>query len=298
MVQELLVGDNAFIGISHLSQEKAKAEMGEALLQNKVRVIKSAVEGGATGFTFSTCQSNLELLNYLHTTEKEILRRLNYYILVPYSQSYVRKTNISGTQALIKLKLIDLINAKLSPLHTLDSLISLKLDKLAGLFLESELLPYLKVLPRRNVKAILLHEVLTELFMAFRLTNSIEPLEEYVSHRLRLEFGLETRNFSYLYDCFSKTEYCPKYIMTPINSIGYQMAESREAAIEALNRIYRKSNIIAINILASGALSLEQSIDYLTKFKDQIYAVTTASTKPERIYENCKKLTLALIREQ
>jgi hypothetical protein len=199
---------------------------------------------------------------------------------------------------MIKLKLVDMFNAKMSPLHTLNSLVSLKLDRLAGLFIESELLSYLKVLPRRNIKAVLLHEVLTELLMAFRLTNSIEPLEGYVSRRLRLDFGLETRNLSYLYDFFSKTEYCPKYIMTPINSIGYQMAESREAAIEALDRIYRKSNIIAINILASGALSLEQSIDYLKKFKDQIYAVTTASSKPGRMYENCRKLTTALIREQ
>jgi len=291
MVKELLLGDNAFIGVSHLSQEKAKEEYRKNQLENRVNVIKAALDGGATGFTFSSHENNLELLTHLHDHDKALLEKMNYYILVPYSQFYVRKSNIDGTPALIKSKLKDFFSGDLSILNTFESLLTLKLERLVGLFLESELVPYFKILPKNKIKAVLLHEVLTELFIAFDLVNSIEPLEHYMNSRLKVGFGLETRNFSFLYRSLSKASYFPEYVMTPINSVGYQMAESKYKVENLIGDFSKKSKIIAINILASGILSLDQAIENLLKYNTKIYAVTTASTKSKRVYDNFQKLS-------
>lgn len=291
MVRELLLGDNAFIGVSHLCQEKAKEEDKECQLENKANVVRAALKGGATGFTFSSHESNLELLTYFHDSDKALLGKMNYYILVPYSQSYVRKSNVDGTPALIKSKLREFFSGKMSISDALVSLLTLKLDRLAGLFLESELIPYFEILPRKNIKGILLHEVLTELFIAFDLMDSIKPLERYMNTRFKVGFGLETRNFSSLSNSLKKSGHFPEYIMTPINRVGYQMAESKDGVENAIKEVSRKSKIIAINILASGIVSLDQAIEDLKRYEDNIYAITTASSKPNRAFSNFQKLS-------
>jgi len=296
MVEELLLGDNSFIGVSHLSQEKARAEVKEATVENKAMVIEAAVEGGATGFTFSTHESNLELLTYMNTHRRSVLNKLNYYILVPYAQAYVRKGTVEGTPALVKSMFKSMFSIKRSSiLDLLQAVTMLKPERLVDLFIEVELAPYLRVLPKENVKAVLLHEVLTELIIAYGLIDVVMRLDEKVKRRLGVSFGLETRNFGHLHQLILKSEYCPEYVMTPINSLGYQMAPSRDAVEGAINDLGEKTDIIAINLLASGALCLDEAVNYVAKYKNKIYAVTSASTKPQRIYDNFRKLSHAVL---
>jgi len=289
IVRELLLGDNPFLGISHLTQEKARDEAREATLQNKAKVFEAAVEGGASGFTFTTCESNLELLTYLSSRNTDLLSRMNYYILVPYAQSYVRRSNIGGTPGLLSSTLKDVIGRR--PLGLLEALMSLKPERFAGLFIETELAPYLKVLPKDRVKAVLLHEVLTELAIAFNLIDLLRFLDSYVEERVGVSFGLETRNFGHLHRFLSESGYCPRHLMTPINSVGYQMAPNKEAVEEAVEDLGEKTRIIAVNVLASGTLDLDEAIDYIAEYKDKVYAVATASTKPNRIRDNLQKLS-------
>jgi hypothetical protein len=75
--------------------------------------------------------------------------------------------------------------------------------------------------------------------------------------------------------------------MTPVNPLGYQMAPSKKEAEEAIRRLGREgTKIIAINILASGAVTVEEACKYLELFKDTIYAVAYGTTKPQRAKEN------------
>ena len=98
MVKEILLGDNPFLGVSHLAQEKARAERSEASdLKAKAGVLIAGLEGGVTGYTFSTHQVNLEFLEYMSKHYPEALAKLNYYILIPYAQGYVRRANVYGT---------------------------------------------------------------------------------------------------------------------------------------------------------------------------------------------------------
>ena len=288
MVKEFLLGDNPFIGVSHLAQVKAREEKREATLRNKVEVIRAAVEGGATGFTFSTHQSNLELLHYMYDHHKDILGKLNYYILTPYVQAYVRKANITGTTSLVKTLLNNIIKNQFIDFAL--ALVTGNVNKIAGLFINFELKPYLNVLPRNKIKAVLLHEILTELIIAYDLAQLLRELKSYVERRLGINFGLETRNIAQLQRYLKIVDINIDYIMTPMNPIGYQMAPSKRQAEKSILELSRNTKIIAINILASGAVTLEEAIAYLKDFRDSLYAVTSASTKPYRIKSNFLKL--------
>jgi hypothetical protein len=296
MVKEILLGDNPFIGVSHLAQEKARNERREvSAIEAKVEVLKVALEGGATGFTLSTHQANLELLTCIAKHYPETLKKLNYYILVPYAQGYVRKANISGTVGLAKTVLKEIV-AK-HPLDFVTSAIILNIDKLAGMFIAVELDPYLKTIPRQNIKAILLHEVLTELIIAYNLADLLHELKKFIEKKLRTGFGLETRNIGQLKKFLEENSIEIDYIMTPLNPLGYQMAPSKEEAEKAVQELGEQGiKIIAINILASGAVTVEKACEYLKQFKDSIYAVAYGTTKPHRAKENAVVLRECLLR--
>ena len=292
MVKEFLLGDNPFLGISHLAQVKAREEKKEATLQNKVNVIKAAIEGGVTGFTFSTHQSNLKLLRALYLRHKDILEFLNYYLLVPYAYGYVRKSSSMGIVNLARYILKSLV--KENSFRFLSSIALMDVEDLVSLFIYSEIEPYIKLLPKPKVKAVLVHEILTELMVAYDMAELYEELENSIRKDLDIGFGIETRNIVVTKIWLDKYGFKPKYIMTPMNALGYQMAPSKEEAEEAISKLSSVSKIIAINILASGALPLDQAIEYLLPWKYRIYAVAVGTSKHRRAYKNFIKLRKTL----
>ena len=295
MVKEILLGDNPFLGVSHLAQEKARAERSETRdLEAKAGVLIAGLEGGVTGYTFSTHQVNLELLEYTSKHYPEVLAKLNYYILIPYAQGYVRRANVYGTVGLAKSVMRDIMLKH--PLDFTTSILTINVNRLASLFIGMEARPYLKILPRERVKAILLHEVLTELIMAYDLAELLHKLKRYVEKKLKVGFGLETRNIGQLKKYLEERGIQVEYVMTPMNPLGYQMAPSKEEAEEAIRSFEKRGvRIIAINILASGAITLEDSIKYLELFKDKVYAVAYGTAKPQRARENAVLLRKLLV---
>lgn len=286
MVKDLLLGDNPFIGVSHLAQEKAREEQKELSLENKVEVIGAAIKGGATGFTFSTHNANLSLLKYLRNKYPEISCRLNYYILMPYSTQYVRKAASSGTAQLIKEIFLEKIS-----LGNLMMAIPPKPTNFIKIFLEAELKEYLSVLPKNMVKAVLLHEVLTEMILAFNLSNIVRALSEHFA-RKGIGFGLETRNIKHLNEFLENNDITLEYLMTPINPVGYQMTLSKSEAEEVINELSEKNvKIIAINALASGTVTPEEAVNYLNRFRDNIFAVAVGTSKSWRALETFTQLS-------
>jgi hypothetical protein len=67
-------------------------------------------------------------------------------------------------------------------------------------------------------------------------------------------------------------------IMTPFNSIGYQMSPSREAS-EACLASLSKSNVIAMSLLAGGYLTLDQALEYLQRLPQHVGVAVGASTR-------------------
>jgi hypothetical protein len=63
----LLVGDNPFLNISHLSQRKTRERLEDpsdpVIAANLLHL---ALNNGANGFTFSMCDSNLSILKQLN----------------------------------------------------------------------------------------------------------------------------------------------------------------------------------------------------------------------------------------
>jgi len=94
----LLVGDNPFQGVCHLSQERAMARGNEiSNPEYAAELVKIALENGADGFMLSVSEMTLSILRKL----PEKRDNLKLYAIVPAAYEFVRLASQLGTLGLI-----------------------------------------------------------------------------------------------------------------------------------------------------------------------------------------------------
>jgi len=289
MVEEILLGDNPFIGVSHLAHSKAR-EDSKLGVETFAEVVIEAYRSGATGFTFSTHPTDLEILKVVRERAPEVLESLSYYPLVPYGMAYVRRSNLIGLPGLG----LEILKSSLRRLGRLGWILKagVRLDPsvVLALMLEHDLKPFLEVIPRGRVRAVLIHEVLTEVLIAHDAPHAFREFSGFFKDTLGVPVGFETRNICKLLQFAEKHDIKVPYVMTPLNKLGYQMAPSRTEAEKCIEELSTNSRVIAINILASGALTLHEALGYLKKFK--VYAIAAGTSKPWRAREIFKTLSV------
>ena len=97
----LLVGDNPFHRISHLSQERARSRaVDPGNPKHAAMLIMEAQKNGANGFTFSISSTTLEILKELK--ERDAIGSLQLHPVVPYAFEYVRMASQLGIPGLAK----------------------------------------------------------------------------------------------------------------------------------------------------------------------------------------------------
>lgn len=144
---------------------------------------------------------------------------------------------------------------------------ALKLDPVGMLrtCLDAELKGYLNVKPHKAVlRSVLLCEVLTDLCLGFQESRLLEFFAEHVRDNYRARPGFVTYNLARFVKFFRESGLSLKdvVIMTPFNSVGFQMSPSRascEASLSSLHEEY----VIAMSIMAAGYLRLDEAIDYI-----------------------------------
>ncbi len=262
----LLVGDNPFHGISHLSQQSVK-NRGADITGAKYAsdLVKISIENGANGFMFSVSDTTLSILNQL--PEKTLKERLNLYALVPYAYEYVRiATHAGGLPGLAKRFAVQVLrsgNLKTALIGLKGVLTSNPMDVMKA-YLSYEIIRIKASAKKRGtLRSVLLHEVITDMAIALNLEIFVKSYIKFmIDHDL--EPGFETRNFSYFVNKFKEwnIDFNGLVIATPFNKIGFYMNPSKAECEKALADV-SGSTLIMMSILAAGYLKPSEAIDYI-----------------------------------
>lgn len=262
----LLVGDNPFHGISHISQERSRLR-GSAITQDEydANLIMTSINYGAEGFMFSVSEKTLSILRIIR--ERKEIGRLKLYALVPYAYEYVRlATQVGGIPGLGKKLVREIvvsgnlraIAAGLKGITTMDP------ASLMKAYLTHEISRIKSSAGKQaNLRSVLLHEIITDMGLALKLDWLFKS---YVDLMLELGIkpGFETRNFAYLVNEFKEwnIDFTEITIATPFNKIGFQMNPSRIECERALAEV-PESHVIAMSVLAAGYLKLQEATKYI-----------------------------------
>ncbi len=275
----LLVGDNAFHGISHLSQKRARKRSMEKNPSNTeyaAALVKIALQNGATGFMFSVSETTLSILKALNQDEKPEL-----YAIVPYAYEYVRlATQVGGVSGLAKKisKQIMLSRNIFNVAPNTMGLIRAKPSAFLKMYLTYEISRIKSAVGTDvKLKSVLLHETITDMALALNLDWFFKSYIKFFS-RSKIRPGFETRNFPYLVRKFNewKIDLNRLFIAASFNKVGFQMNPSKVECEKALMSA-SGAKIIAMSVLAAGYLTPSEVIPYITSLPNIQLAVVGVS---------------------
>lgn len=269
---ELILGHNQFIGISHISDERSREREEKFFkVENIYKTVETASEIGYKNMIMETHPRMVDFFNYYKENQTF---DMNFYLQVPYAVGYVKKMNEKGVMGLVS----DLVGqtgfsgAGSLALKGVANLFKRDYMKLAMSVLKLEVSPFTDV----NIKALMLHNIVTDLLSSLEMSEAFLTYEKYVKDELGIDPALVTLNFPLLKNNLKKWGIKPSFIMTPVNPHGYDMNPSKESVEEDIRSYNGK--IIAMNVLGGGAFSVQDSSSYIKTFKNISHCVIGASS--------------------
>ena len=288
----LLVGDNPFHNISHLSQERMR------LRGNKIGspeygadLVSLSCENGANGFMFSVSETTLAILKEIRN--RGTAHRLGLYPIVPYAYEYVQlATQLGGISGLAK-RFAGQILASHSP-----SLIAAGLKGAAFSDPVSLMKAYLLFEISRikssagkhaNIDSMFLHEVITDMALALNLDWFLAAYVHFMSKR-KITPGFNTCNLPYLIGKLRdwQIDIRKVFVAAPLNRVGFQMNPSKEECERTLSSLPGPT-VIAISILAAGYLKPQKAIEYIAELPN-IKGVAVGVSKETHAKETFRNL--------
>jgi hypothetical protein len=288
----LLVGDNPFHGISHLSQERARVR-GDAITHAEyaAKLVMTSLENGADGFMFSVSDTTLSILRIIK--ERGGSEPLSLYALAPYAYEYVRlATQAGGVPGLAKKFAKQIVfsgNVKAIAMG-LKGVVRTDPIALMKAYLTFEVSRIKSSAGKQaNLGSVLLHEVITDMALALNLDWLFKSYVHFML-QLGIKPGFETRNFAYLVNKFGEwnIDFREIIIATPFNKIGFQMNPSRTECEKALANV-PEPNIIAMSILAAGYLKPPEAIKYIRSLSN-LKGIVVGVSKEQHAHETFKLL--------
>lgn len=291
----LLVGDNPFHNISHLSQDRMRLREEKVIHpEHAANLIGLAIENGANGFMFSVSKTTLSILEVLKKQKQ--IEQLSLYAIVPYAYEYVQlSTQIGGVSGLAKKVAKQIICS--GGLKTLATGLTGSLMTDPVRFMKTYLayeISRIKTSAGKNarIESVMLHEVITDLALALNLDWLFKSHLSY-AQKLGMIPGFNTCNIAYLVDKFREwnIDSSQLAIASPFNKVGFQMSPCREKCEKALDNLPENS-AIAISVLAAGYLAPSEAIDYIATLP-KIKGVAVGISKEKHARE-----TFNLLREK
>jgi hypothetical protein len=263
-LKTLLIGDNPFIGVSHLSQAWARDRAQKLDIEKTVAVIDKALSSGASGYTFSIPHpTNLEILKTMK--KGKVTASFGLYPVLPYAEGYVRAANERGMAGLATMLMSKMLRSKAKVLLK-GGIAAVTFDAVRMLksYVDFELNDYLNAKPNKaELRTVFLHEVIVDLALSFGLVDLLNSYIEHVHDNYHTNPGFVTRNFGTFVESFQeKIPLKDVVIMAPFNAIGFQMNPSKQSCEKHLAEL-TNGNVIAVSVLAAGYLRLNDAIEYI-----------------------------------
>lgn len=131
----LLVGDNPFHGVSHLSQKRARERGGRISKPTFAsQVVKKALKSGTEGFMFTESDKTLSILKRLQNQKTKL------YCITPYPYDLFRTSTAGGNRAVINNVLLNIIASKSlkSIFQCLEGVSTINLESLLKSFVNAQ----------------------------------------------------------------------------------------------------------------------------------------------------------------
>jgi hypothetical protein len=274
-IDSLILGDNQFFGVNHISEDKGRAAYEKFKDLSEIRrIMYCALDYGVSGIMFSTHPSIYQITEMMRK-DHALKNGFSLYINVPYILKYVRMVSTMGVYNTIKTMLEGKnIIGKLKYFSNIGyNIITSDYLGIANRLIDAEINPFYDL----NIRAVFLHNVLTDLSLGYNMVNVIKNFDEYIKRKYGVIPGFITFNYPRLCDVLSKANINYSLVMTSVNKKGFLMSPSKEACEEAIRN--NTHHVIAMATLACGAIAPQEAYEYLFSKNNVKHVIVGLSSK-------------------
>lgn len=281
---KLIFGDNQFFGINHMSEEKAQA-LSERFsrLASIIKVIDQAYDAGIRDFMFTTHDRVTEICDHFRRWP-ERYQGLRLYPAMPYAHKYANLVADKGIMGAV----VDVLKGDGSATGAMRSALragmgAVQQDPIAimRLLIDAELRAFRGL----HVEAIFLQNIVTDLLFGLGAGQAFVEFVTYARRQHGVDAGFITMNLPALAGYLAECGVARPLLCASFNKAGYLMNPSRQSSEEVVSN--RQNRFVAMSVFASGAVSVEEAVEYVDRFEG-IEAVLFGASSKEHIEQTVR----------
>ena len=257
-MDRILFGDNQFFGVNHMSEEKARAQaMRFQDLQAVIDVLDAAYQEGIRTFMCTTHDRVAEVCDYFRANRQKY-PDYRFYPCMPYAHKYANAATEHGIIGALRKFLPD--DGRVSAMFRGGvALASKDVEVILQLLVDAEM----KMFDGLSTPVIFIQNVITDLLLGLGMKDAFRFFADHVRNRYGAEPGFITMNMPKLLDALDELGIENPIVCANINKIGFRMCGGVEPYEKAIAT--RRFRPVAMSVLASGALSPREAIEYVCR---------------------------------
>lgn len=257
-MDRVLFGDNQFFGVNHMSEEKARAQaMRFQSTSAIIDVLDAAYGENIKVFMCTTHERVTEICDHVRANPTRYTDFV-FYPCMPYAHKYANAVTDHGMVEALRRFLPDegALNAVVKGSM---SIARKDIEGIAKLLIDAEM----KMFAGLRTPVIFLQNVVTDLLLGLGFKEAFRIFADHVTTKYGAEPGFITMNTPRLLDVLEELEIDNPIVCSNINKIGFRMC----GGIELYENIIasRRFRPVAMSVLASGAISPDEAIDYICR---------------------------------
>lgn len=255
-MDRILYGDNQFFGINHASEDKARQQL---MKFQDIRVIADtlhdAYDAGVRGFACTTHERIIDLVKIIRS-EPGRWDDLRFYPGMPYAHKYANAVTELGYFGALKQLLPSggIIDAMM---RGGKALVSGDVARIATLLVDAEM----KAFKDLNTPVIFLQNIVTDLILGLGYYDAFAIFEEHVRTRYKAEAGFFSMNLPMLLPALDSVGLKRPIVCANVNKSAFRMSGGIEAYRDVTAQY--PARVIAMSVLASGAISPDEAIEWV-----------------------------------
>jgi hypothetical protein len=271
-MDRVLIGDNQFFGINHMSEEKARAQaMRFQDIAAIIEVLDAAYAEGIKTFMCTTHERVAEICAHFRDN-RDRYPDYKFYPCMPYAHKYANAATEHGVVGAIRSFLPE-ENALSALLSGGISLARKDIEGLAALLIDAEL----KMFSGLHTPVVLLQNIATDFLLGLGFDEAFRIFADRVRKRYQAEPGFITMNAPRLLRTLQKIGMDNPIICTNINKLGFRMCGDIEEYEQLMS--HGDCRLIAMSVFASGALPARPALEYVCSFPQVKSIVFGASSR-------------------
>ncbi len=255
-MDRVLFGDNQFFGVNHMSEEKARAQsMRFQDLQAVLDTLDAAYQEGIRTFMCTTHDRVAEVCDHFRAN-REKYPDYRFYPCMPYAHKYANAVTEHGMIDALRMFLPD-DGALGAMVKGGVALANKDIRTIMQLLIDAEM----KMFQGLSTPVIFIQNVITDLLLGVGMNDALKYFADHVRDKYGAEPGFITMNMPKLLDVLEELKIDNPIVCANINKIGFRMCGGIELYEQTIAT--RRFRPIAMSVLASGALSPKDAIDYV-----------------------------------